>query len=430
MEKNKISKFYTIGLLCFYRIFCEHVYSKIIAIEFAYDGFTLNGSTVKTIESWLAYILIIIAIPKTIKKPSDLFMLITGLVYIIPLIVYYTLTESSAIHFYIVILGFFLISALRHGSMLRISRIHINKMILDIILWCFVGVVLIGMFGAGAISHFNLNINAVYDHREEVSDLIDRGLWAYLNNWVYNTIIPCLLVISIWKKSILRVIILIIFAIILYGISSHKAILFYPFAVIFTCHLSLKEHATNKIIIAFAALMLIPYLSYHLFNEVILSDLLVRRLFFVPVYLTFKYYEYFSSVGFIYWAQSFGNLFNNYQLSDTPAKIIGYYIGGTGSANSSFFATGYMHAGLFGVIIYSIIVSFIFRLIDGFAKSSIPFNAITSITIVPVIILITSSDLTTSLVTHGMIMVIFMLYLLDCSKIFISTKSKISQNIK
>lgn len=423
MENKKISRFYTIVLLFLYRIFCEHVYSTIIATEFAYEGFTQHGSALRMIESWLAYIIIIIAIPKTINKPSDLFVLITGLVYIIPLTVYYALTESSAIHFYIVIVGFFLISIFRHGNVIKIRRIHINKMMLDIILWCFVGIVLIGMFSAGAISHFNLDINAVYDYREEVSDLIDKGAWAYLNNWVYNTIIPCLLVISIWRKSILRVIILIISAVILYGISSHKAILFYPFAVIFTFYLSSRVHATNRIIIAFTALMLIPYLSYHLLNDIILSDLLVRRLFFVPVYLTFKYYEYFSSASFFYWAQSLGNLFNNYELSDAPAKIIGYYIGGTGSANSSFFATGYMHAGLLGVIIYSIIVSFVFRLIDSFMKSGIPFNAITSITIVPVMILITSSDLTTSLVTHGLIMVIFILYLLDCSKIFNGTKS-------
>jgi hypothetical protein len=418
MQRDRKYYLTVILLLCLYKILLGLMYSQVISIEFTYDGFTHEKSTLKMIEGWIVYAVILIAIPKRIIKPSDLFVLLTVLVYIAPLTVYYSQTSAKAAHYYIVLVGFFIINIFRNGRLIVLKKINVPSKFLDIALWSCVILVLFGMYTSGVISNFNLDLNAVYDYRDEASELIDRGGLAYLNNWVYNTIAPSILAISIWRKSVVNAAIIVLLMVILFGLSTHKAILLYPLVVIFVYVWASYALDVKKLITVFILVLLIPYISYHYLHEIILSDLLIRRIFFVPAFLTFKYYEYFSASDFVYWAQSIGGLFVDYELSDTPAKIIGYYIGGFGSANNSFFSAGYMHAGLMGVIIYSMLVSFVFKIIDGYMKSDIPFKIILSITIVPVMILVTSSDLTTSLMTHGLMLSLVILYLMDSSKIF------------
>ena len=56
----------------------------------------------------------------------------------------------------------------------------------------------------------------------------------------------------------------------------------------------------------------------------------------------------------VYWSGSITNLFINYPYKMNPALLIGNYLAVLGSsANNSFLSTGYMHAGIWGIIFYS-----------------------------------------------------------------------------
>ena len=138
---------------------------------------------------------------------------------------------------------------------------------------------------------------------------------------------------------------------------------------------------------------------------------------FVPSYLTFIYYEFFSTENFIYWSNSFTSNFVEYPYDANPAKIIGKYLDTNDHANTSFLATGFMHAGIFGIILYSLIFVIILRIIDiqNFNKNDIWINI--AITFIPLHTLITSADLTTALITHGIIFSIIFLLLYENKKV-------------
>ena len=77
-------------------------------------------------------------------------------------------------------------------------------------------------------------------------------------------------------------------------------------------------------------------------------------------------------------------------------------------ANNSYMSTGFMHAGLFGIIFYNFIVVYILKLIDmKFDKNNNnkdfkSYKVLLAFISLPIFQLFTSSDLFTTLLTHGL----------------------------
>jgi len=165
--------------------------------------------------------------------------------------------------------------------------------------------------------------------------------------------------------------------------------------------------------IIFATLVLLSFLLYLVIDDIWLGSLFIRRVFFVPPFLTFTYYEFFTLNEFVFWSSSITSLFIDYPYELDPAKEIGVYMGAEGvHANASFLATGYMHAGIPGIIFYGIFVGLLFRLIDSLSVKGVPpWVGVASI-IIPMQSLITSADLPTALLTHGVGLSIIILFLL------------------
>ena len=151
---------------------------------------------------------------------------------------------------------------------------------------------------------------------------------------------------------------------------------------------------------------------YAFFDSLLPSSLFLRRVFFVVSNNTFDYFIYFSDNPKVYWSNSFitfGLL--DYPYTSSPADMIGELRGSDSHVNNGFFSTGYMHAGILGLFVYSVIVGFIFNIIDGISKNGVPFWFTICLTIVSIRALILSSDLLTALVTHGIIISIIVLFL-------------------
>ena len=60
-----------------------------------------------------------------------------------------------------------------------------------------------------------------------------------------------------------------------------------------------------------------------------------------------------------------------------------------------------MHLGALGIIVYSVLVGFLFKIIDSISNRGMPVVIATSVLIIPILTLITSADLPTALLTHG-----------------------------
>jgi hypothetical protein len=117
----------------------------------------------------------------------------------------------------------------------------------------------------------------------------------------------------------------------------------------------------------------------------------------------------------------------NYPFDIPIPNVISQYLYGQDQTwvNTGFFATSYMHFGFIGIILFSIIVGFVFKLIDSIVKNRIPLWLGIAVMIVPINSLV-SADLPTALLTHGIGLGILFLWLISSKK----TKVKFSTSFK
>jgi len=103
----------------------------------------------------------------------------------------------------------------------------------------------------------------------------------------------------------------------------------------------------------------------------------------------------------------------NYPFDSSIGELISKnYFDGDGLVNSSFFGTGFMHAGYFGNIFYSIIVGLIFNYIDNHSKYKKDNFLFLGCSLAPILNLITSADLTTTLISHGLLISLLLIPLI------------------
>ena len=127
--------------------------------------------------------------------------------------------------------------------------------------------------------------------------------------------------------------------------------------------------------------------------------------------MIFVYYEYFDKNLLVYWSNtSFGSLFYEYPYELPVGQQIATYLNQTGSSNASFLGTGYMHAGQIGNFIYSLIVGLMLNILDLLNKKGLKDWIIISVTFSSFVMTITSTDLTTSLITHGLLISYLVLF--------------------
>ena len=161
-----------------------------------------------------------------------------------------------------------------------------------------------------------------------------------------------------------------------------------------------------------SAVIVCSLLVYLLFDYGFIASLFIRRVFFIPTYLSFEYYDFFKNTNFLLWSYK-TEIFTNYPYEVTPAKVIGAHLGNPNTnANNSFLSNGYMNAGLVGMLIYSVIFSFILIIFDKIHRSGVPIWAVTGITVNTMHSIIKSSDLITGIITHGLGITILILLLL------------------
>lgn len=393
-------------------VFLELSYRKFVNPVFEYSGFILDVNAVKYVEAWLLYAVLLLLFPKNLNKASDYLMAYMLFSFLTPLLVFYSLTNASRSHLYIVLLAVALIVGLRTGRPLKLPLIRGGRIIAFGMLGLGIVLVTSWMVLSGGLNYFNLDLTQVYDVRRDVGEAINYGPMGYFNIWATKVFGPVVLAFALWKRKYLLAIAVFALHVVWFGISSHKSVLFYPFLVVFLWAWFRRSRALALLPMAMSLLLAVSFLFYLLFSDILLGSLFIRRVFFVPANLTFSYYEFFSHNQFVYWSNSITSSFIEYPYDMQPAKMIGNYIGTESHANNSFLSTGYMHAGVLGVAFYGGVIGLLFRLVDSLAYKGIPGWVAVSAIIVPAHSLLTSVDLPTALATHGLGIAIVLLFLL------------------
>ncbi|WP_410473566.1 hypothetical protein [Guyparkeria sp. TX1] len=396
-----------------YRIYVSPVH--------AYSGFGYEPAWVKYFEGLLLFVLLLILAPRCLARPSDYFMnfLLFGLMA--PLLIFYGLADQSREHLYIVLLGYVIIDAIRRGALIRFPLLKEGPFIAYVGLGVGAGLVTIWLIVSGGVAYLNLDLSEVYEYRRDVGAVINQGFMGYANTWAYKIFGPALLAIALWKRVYWLAALVFALHVFWFGVSAHKSVLFFPFLVLFLWVWFRKTRALSVVPIAMSGVVVATLLLYVLFDSGYPASLFVRRVFFVVADNTFDYYSFFSVNQHVYWSNSILSSLVEYPYHIGYPELIGEARGTESHVNNTFLSTGFMHAGVLGIIFYSVLAGFLFKLIDSVSAQGIPVWVAVAVLIVPSRSLLLSADLPTALLTHGIGVGFLSLFLLRSKRTEIET---------
>jgi hypothetical protein len=402
---------YVVGVI--FRGALELSYKDFVVPWYEGVGFVMVENAEKYVESWLLYISLLLLLPAKVRRPSDFLIGLAFFTFLAPLLVFYGFTDASRWALYCVLTQYVIVNLVRSGRPMRVPVIKNGPVVARMVAIAGVIIAATWMIASGGFATFNLNLDAVYEFREDAGRSINVGIFSYIVVWVPAVCSPLLLMRALRDRHRTLAVIIVLLHVFWFGMTSHKAVLFFPVLVMFLHTVFKHSRALSLIPAGTSVVVMISLISYYATGSLFLSGMFVRRVFFTSSHLTFTYFEFFAQNPLIYWSNSFLSSLVNYPYDVSVPLVIGNYLNDpTGWANNSFFATGYMHAGLLGVAIYGVVAGVVLKVVDSLVTTAVPLWMSLSIIIVPFFTLVTSADLTTALLTHGLGFAIFMLYLM------------------
>lgn len=345
-------------------------------------------------------------LPNEITKVSDLFISLIFFLIILPSLTLFAYdVRFQWEYLFSMLVTFFMILIFKELPFpIKIPDFKLKEKYFIFLFVIILSIGTIYLINDVGISSFNLNPKLVYQYRFQ--EITSKS--SYLFSWLSRVIIPLLAVISLRKKSFLLLIFSFFSLFIIYGISSEKSLLIIPLVSIFISIFCSKIRSISITIVPFllGSLILISAILYINFDFVYFPSMVVRRSIFVPSQVIFYYFDFFDNNQFSFWSHNLiGKQFSEYPYDLPIGQLINKAIfkKDLGSLNASFFGAAFMQAGLIGNIIYGIIMGYILNYIDLFENFYKERESIIAASFAPLVVIFTSADLPTGLVTHGLL---------------------------
>lgn len=392
------------------------IYLTTLSSGYSYQGF-VNHFRAENLVIAVACLFLVFFYTRARQTPADLFVSLTALFVTIPSLVLYVGAGLPVFFPAIILFGTSLIAA---GSrVLRFPAFRTGIFSLGQlrqVLFVISILMALAVFSLGGRENLNINLAAVYEIREDAA-LSLPGIFAYLNSATTKVILPFALAIALHQRRWLVCIVLTGISILFFAMTAHKSPLFYPIAVAIiyflfkkgdTC-VNIQKFATFALLVCWIDGALFLTNSEGYFGW--LFSLGVRRALMIPALVNWDFIQFFQHGDFIYWAESKLTLgLIQSPFDDRVVRIIGeeFFRNAEMSANTGWIGSGYSNGGLLGVAIYSVLIGAFFALIDAYAVRSDP-SLLTATFFLLVFTMLSSSDLLTMLLTHGLLMSIIIL---------------------
>ncbi|NPA71531.1 MAG: hypothetical protein GXO35_01755 [Gammaproteobacteria bacterium] len=392
-------------------------YYVYIVPKWAYYGFAWTPNWVKVGEALFLLVLGTSLLPSSFSKPSDFYAHFQFLI-IIPMLVLFSAMDQARQFIYMVFLGFGIIVEIPQIFHLRIvwfpkfSRVNIIQMLLLIGYSVIVSLLLLG-----GLRYMNFNLRNVYIYRNVIAVSFPK-VYGYINSWVAKVVFPLALALSLVERRRKFLVLSFIGSWLMFGLTSHKAILFYPIAVILIYKLLQFRCGLVCILLGYTLIPLLALFDYwfYIFHQWF-ATLFLRRALFVPALINFFYYDFFSQQGYAYWAYSKITLgLFPYKFETSIPYVIGehFFPWAFIGANTGWIGSGYANAGFVGLLIYATFIGFLLTLLNAY-QAIHERHFLVAVTLPTYQSFLLSSDLLTALFTHGTLLMLALL-LLFCTK--------------
>ena len=414
-----------------FRILIDIVYFRSISPRFSYDGLVDCRTTISTATSWIVLAVSYLFMQKILANETvrSSNILIT-ILYFVSFIPFTTCISAGFIS-----TGFLIYNTVYWCMLLFFQNISEMTPIKafaeirtgDVTLgekW----IALIGILSLMVIVYiswrytgFRLTVNllSVYDLRAEARGYAFPRLLTYMFSWVL-AINPVLLGLSLVRRKWGLATLFFAAQMLCFGVNGLKTTFFMPFVVIFAVLASAGDlyPKTKKLLISgLCATMLLAIAEMAVINTTHLTDIIVRRMFFVPNNLGNCYYDYFSVNQPDYFRSSFlRHLGFSSPYTVDGSKGFTYNIGALYfgkpqmNCNNGLSSDAMANLGLFGCLIMPLLLACVLRMLD---RSTV--NVDQCILITPVLFIaynLISTTLTTVLLTHGMIILIIIMMII------------------
>lgn len=419
MKVSKLKEIlYFFLLFFFFRASLDVSYVEFIAPIYTKSFLSLafNFDLWRYLSSWILYFIPLAFLNHRLKSVSDYFFVLYCLTILAPILSIYGLNYEKGVKPVLLsFLAYFFILIVVKSSYFKVPKLPLFKNSRMLIIWVATSSVLylvLWSVASGAASNVNFDPTKVYDFREQNSKVLDSGFLAYLNLWVYKFFNIFLFVYFLSKKSYGKAFLIFLLQVYFYGITAHKMVFFLPILAAGVWYYFSK---TKKLIVLpalYSVLVCLALLIYVLFDSELIPSMLIRRAFYVPAGLAFEWVEFFDSNPKVYWTDSLLAFTGLYPYSTTIPKTVGeFLLGPELAANNGLVSAGYAHAGIGGVVAYAVILGYVIKLLDNVTKVGVPVWLSIALTIGPLRTAITDSDLLTVLISHGLLIALFILIL-------------------
>ena len=407
VNKNKL---FLIFWIFAFKFSIDYSYIQFVSPLFSYAGMINDLNIYKLFEGWIIVLIMALASPYKIRKPSEFFIIFSMVIFYIPIVSFYSLSNQSSYYFYIIISTWFFSTWSLGKSNFFIPTLIIGEKKFILFLFFFVFFLTLFITYLVGFSNINFDLTKEYQFRPIISEKLSGYGLPYFTAWMPAFLGPLILSISLIKRRYFLFIFITLMHIFWFGITSHKTPMFIPFLVLGIWYWFKKRNESWFIPMGAAILMLSTLFIYFLYDFGLPASLMNRRVFMIPAKLTFDYYVFFENNNLL-WSNSFLSNFLNYPYEDAYPHIIGNFNGTGDYANVGFVATGFMHAGLLGLFLYVLIYTIILKIVDSISLNNLPTWFAICCLVMPINIIITSGDLLTAMLTHGLVVAIFLLYL-------------------
>ena len=405
------NKFLFFSGVIVYRILVDYVYVNFVSLRFSYDGYTYSENFINYCISWFLLIPFLLLIIPFLKRKE---FVISNVVIFLFLLRFVPLTSfiackpfSNSFVFAEIFFWSLLILLLRKrilpSKKYNFTFLNQNQlsdssrqMLFNFILIfsCFVVLLISGVYTNFRL-HFGLNYE-VYELRSDAKTFNLPILLRYSLSMTKN-ILPVLF-IYYWQEKKRWICYLIVFITLLnFSINGLKSTIFLLLLSVIL-QIIYNKKITFWYPALFAALCFFSLVEYKIFNTYWISDLLVRRGLFTPALLDSYYFDFISQHGPTYYQRGL-----HYVIGDI------YFNSPEMQANNGLFSDAYTNLGYLGIIIYPLIYAIFFRFCETISRGTN--KKFVMFAVIIIVNALNSTTFTTTLLTHGLLIVCLLLYI-------------------
>lgn len=415
--KIKVSNLIIILSLAIYRTCLDFVYNGYLIDLFGYYGFKGENSLVHYLLSWIVLISTFLLLRGMLNGKIKIINIVFIFLYLVSFVPFTSMLAFDALsneyYVYNIIYWFLLFIFYKVVVHIRIlPSKRLTKNLSGMLIWAigFISLSIV-LFISWGYTGFRLTFDLlnVYSIRGDVINNLPTFV-QYLYS-ASSAINPLLLIFSLNNKNYLFSVFIIIVQLLSFGINGSKSVFFMTILTI-VVYFVLEKNILRTITELITSLSVISILELLLLKSSYLIDFIIRRVMFLPNLISFHYYVFFTSHTPDYFKQSLLSNLGFYSDYGRIPVIIGetYFNNGETAANGGLISDAFQNLGLAGVFIFPAILMLFLKLLDEMAEYlNSKILVVVALYLSNVLI---SSTLTTSLMTHGLLAVMFVLYIL------------------